>query len=267
MARINIDEKWKTDPRRKSLAKRVGGDRAADGMLCEITWLVMAHRGQPVPLKEFKFIENFADWIDCGLGEVVGDCVRISGADRYREFFEKQTENGKKPKLAKRSQTKPNKAKVSQTKPNKPSISSSSSFSSSSSDSISDSSLVAVAPASGAPAIKNPDLNRKIWKAYSEAYLVRYHKDPVRNAKVNGQVAQLGSRLGEEAPDVAAFYLTANKTFYVAKCHEFGLCLSDAEALHTQWFHGKAITNSDLKRFEKNVESASLDQLINEGKI
>lgn len=110
-------------------------------------------------------------------------------------------------------------------------------------------------------------LNSEIWKAYADAYFHRYKTEPVRNAKVNGQISQLARRLGSEAPDVVRFYVGHNKTFYAAKCHEIGLCLSDAEALRTQWAKGKAITNADLKRFERNVENHNLDRLIDEGKI
>ena len=95
MARINIEEKWKTDPRRTALAKRIG-TRAADGMLVEISWLVLAHKGQPIPLKEFEFIEDHKAWIECGLAEVCGEFVRVCGAEQYSSFFEKQQNNGKK---------------------------------------------------------------------------------------------------------------------------------------------------------------------------
>lgn len=128
--RINIDEKWKTDPRRTALANRIGG-RSADGLLVEITWVMLAHRGKPIPLKEFQYIENYQDWIDCGLAEVVGDRVRVSGADQYREFFDKQKENAKKGGLAKAANRKPNLPKPAQTEPGCPSSSSSLSFSSS----------------------------------------------------------------------------------------------------------------------------------------
>jgi hypothetical protein len=117
------------------------------------------------------------------------------------------------------------------------------------------------------PVSVDRDLNAEIWKAYADAYFDRYKTEPVRNAKVNGQVAQLAKRLGSEAPDVVRFYLSHPKTFYIGKMHEFGLCLSDAESLRTQWAKGRAITNTDLKRFEKNQESRDLDRLIDEGKI
>lgn len=119
--RQNIDEKWKSDPRRKALVKRLGSERLADGMRVEINWLLLDHKGKPIPMKEFKFVENFQDWIDCELGEIVGDAVRVVGADRYEEFYEKQTKNGSK---GGRPRKKP---KETQNNPENPSSSSSSS--------------------------------------------------------------------------------------------------------------------------------------------
>lgn len=132
--RQNIDEKWKTDPRRTALAKRIGG-RAADGMRVEVNWLLLDHRGKPVPLKEFQFIDNWQDWIECGLAEVDGEFVRIAGADAYAEFFAKQKENGQRggrprnPKKPNVTQINPNKPKLTQKKPENPSSSISSSVS------------------------------------------------------------------------------------------------------------------------------------------
>lgn len=99
----------------------------------------------------------------------------------------------------------------------------------------------------------SPDraLNSEIWNAYSQEYEVKYRKAPVRNAKVNSQITQLGKRLGADAPDVVRFYVRHNKSFYVEKCHDFGLCLSDAEALHTQWVRGRAVTKTEAQRVDR----------------
>lgn len=124
--RVNIDEKWKADPRRKRLAKMLGSERLADGMLIEVTWVLFAHKGEGVPLSEFRHIENHEDWIAVGLGRIEDEWVRIAGSSRYEEYFQKQAHNGSKGGRPKKNPKKPN---VTQTKPEKPS--SSSSFSSS----------------------------------------------------------------------------------------------------------------------------------------
>lgn len=74
------------------------------------------------------------------------------------------------------------------------------------------------------------------WVAYAEAYQARYGALPVRNAAVNGQLAQLVARIGaEEAPHVAAFYLTHRNGLYVNAMHPVNLLLRDCEKLRTEW--------------------------------
>jgi hypothetical protein len=252
--RQNIDEKWKTDPRRTALAKRIGA-RGADGMLVEITWLVLSHKGMPIPLKEFRYIENYLDWIDCGLAEVREEMVHVAGADRYREFFDKQVDNGRKGGRPKQTQRKPRKPKH---KPEKPSssISSSSSVSSSSSSS----SGVDNPPAEPPGPVEDPVvLNRKIWDAYSAAYFTRYGTEPVRDKIVNSQIKKIGERLGAEAPDVAAFYVKHDKGFYVSNLHKIGLLLTDVEALRTQWATGRKVTQKQAMQADDS--SALREQL------
>jgi len=152
MARQNIDEEWKTDPRRDQLIDRLKDSRLADGARVALNWLILDHKGKPVPLKKFKFLKDYDVYIECGLAEVDGDVVKIAGADRYSEFFEKQYSNGskggrpKKPRKTKKTQinptepngtqNNPNENLETQTNPENPSIS----FSSSSSSSVSSSS-------------------------------------------------------------------------------------------------------------------------------
>ena len=113
----------------------------------------------------------------------------------------------------------------------------------------------------------NKELNKKIWEAYREEYFSRYGVDPVRNASVNGKISQIAKRLGPEGVEVIRFFVHHPKTFYIAKMHDIGLCLADAEALRTQWAKGKAITNSDLKHYEQNQERADLLKSIERGEI
>ena len=85
------------------------------------------------------------------------------------------------------------------------------------------------------------DLSREIWESYRDAYYSRYKTEPVRNATVNAQIKNLGKRLGKESVDVVRFFVGHNSQFYLAKCHPIGLCLSDAEALRTQWARGQTV--------------------------
>lgn len=288
MARINIEDCWWTDPRRELLGQLLGDPLMADAVVIRAWRIAQEFWGkgrQLIPLKVWGTIQAGAKLIQANLAEEREGGVYVCGSSEYLEWVNEQREKarigGKKsaqrPRNAKGQLTKVSKLEPSRVQveskqsqaSDSDSYSDSDSDSDSSSGSSSDSGWVDFSPAkpSGPEDIPKVDLNRKIWDSYAKAYFARYKTEPVRNAKVNGQVSQLAKRLGEEAPDVVRFYLGHPKTFYLSKMHEFGLCLSDAEALRTQWAKGRAITNSDLKRFEKSVADRELDQLIDEGKI
>lgn len=97
------------------------------------------------------------------------------------------------------------------------------------------------------------------WAAYAEAYRVRYQADPVRNATVNGQMAQVVARLGAaEAPDVARFFLAHRGAFYVKAMHSVGSLLSDCEKLRTEWATGRQMTQTQAvatDRTQTNLNS------------
>lgn len=75
-----------------------------------------------------------------------------------------------------------------------------------------------------------------VWDSYSKAYLERYKVEPTRNAKVNGQLAQFCKRVPEtEAPAIAAHYVRNQTPYYVARAHDIGTMLRDAEKLRTEY--------------------------------
>ena len=73
------------------------------------------------------------------------------------------------------------------------------------------------------------------WTAYSAAYHERYGVDPVRNGTVNGQLAHLVRRLGDETPDVARYYLDLEDGLYRREGHSVGILLKHCEHLRTLW--------------------------------
>lgn len=84
-----------------------------------------------------------------------------------------------------------------------------------------------------------------VWTAYFTAYKLRYSTFPVRNAKVNGMLAQFVKRLPrEEAPLVAAFYVKSENPLYVRSRHCVELLVRDAEGLRMEWATGR----SDVQR-------------------
>ena len=97
------------------------------------------------------------------------------------------------------------------------------------------------------------------WHGYCEAYRLRYGTDPVRNAKVNGQLKTLLSRIpSAEAPDVAAFYVGHNGSFYVRAGHSIDLLVRDAEKLHTEWVTGRRVTESGARAGDQREERGTV---------
>ena len=92
----------------------------------------------------------------------------------------------------------------------------------------------------------------EVWTEYSQAYADKYGASPVRNASVNGQLAQFVGKLGaEEAPAVAAFYLSHKNGLYVSAMHPVNLLLRDAEKLRTEWATGKQVTRTQGQQADR----------------
>ena len=99
--------------------------------------------------------------------------------------------------------------------------------------------------ASRSPAVKRPAVGAETWNCYANAYAAKYGVDPVRNRKVNSQLAQLVERLGiAEAPCVAEYYLSHRHSLYVSAKHCVDLLLRDAEKLRTEWATGTQGTHT-----------------------
>ena len=99
---------------------------------------------------------------------------------------------------------------------------------------------------------------RDTWSAYRQAYDTRYGIEPIRNAKVNGQIKLLVGRLGgTDAPFVAAHYLTNNLAYYVQRGHSLDCLLADAEKLRTEWATGRSITATRARQIDQTQSNAS----------
>jgi len=95
----------------------------------------------------------------------------------------------------------------------------------------------------------NPAPTTLVWSAYAEAYEERWGAAPVRNAQINGQLANLIARIGaEEAPHVAAFFLSHRNGLYVNAMHPVNLLLRDCEKLRTEW-----ATKTQMTRTQANM--------------
>lgn len=248
MARINIEECWWSDPRRMKLIELVG-TMIADGAALN-AWRVAQEfwaKGMLVPKSIWQHVQANAKLIEANLAEERGDGVYVRGSSEYLSWVAERRAaamaGGKKSAEKRSKKLKQTPTKRKQTQP-----SGSGSFSGSDSDSGSGG--LASAPE---VADTGEGLRREIWRAYSDAYFSRYKADPIRNKKTNSQIKQLAERLGVEAPDVVRYFLGHNKAYYVSKMHDIGACLSDAEALRTQWATGRKVTQMQAQQADSGA--------------
>ncbi len=110
-------------------------------------------------------------------------------------------------------------------------------------------------------------LNSECWESYKTAYVKVWQKEPVRNATTNSQISSLAKRLGSDAPKVLDFYVRHKDSFYVKNCHPIGLCLKNAEGLHTQWKRGFEITNAKMRQYENNQHYTEQLDRIEKGEV
>jgi hypothetical protein len=96
------------------------------------------------------------------------------------------------------------------------------------------------------------------WISYADAYKHRYGVTPVRNARVNGQLAQFVGRISAgEAPCVAAFYVRHQNGLYVAAMHPTNLMLRDAEKLRTEWATNRQVTRTEAHQADRTQTNAN----------
>ncbi|QSL90464.1 hypothetical protein [Pseudomonas atacamensis] len=73
------------------------------------------------------------------------------------------------------------------------------------------------------------------WHAYASAYRERYKQWPLYNRTVAGQICKMVDRVGEQAPSIAAFYVSKEHAGSVVdKCHPVSLLLHGCEGYATK---------------------------------
>jgi hypothetical protein len=103
------------------------------------------------------------------------------------------------------------------------------------------------------------------WKAYSTAYAIIYGVEPVQNAMVRKQVAQLVERIGADAPAVATFYVGHPDAFYVRRGHPIGQLLANAEKIRTEWATGRMATATRARQVDRAATTqAIVEEIIRE---
>jgi uncharacterized protein YdaU (DUF1376 family) len=100
---------------------------------------------------------------------------------------------------------------------------------------------------------RKPGETNATWEAYRGAYSTRYGADPVRNGRVNGQLASVVRCLGSEAPDVAAFFVRHNRADYVKALHPTSLLARDAESLRTAWASNRSVSETEARQADRTM--------------
>lgn len=101
------------------------------------------------------------------------------------------------------------------------------------------------APAEPSPAAR-------VWRQYAEAYVQVYGVEPVRNARINAQCAQLVARLGVDAAvGISGWFLRHRASWYVRQRHSMGSLLKDCEKLHTEWVTNTRLHERDVHEIDR----------------
>jgi len=109
------------------------------------------------------------------------------------------------------------------------------------------------------------EINRQVWATYSQAYQQRYQVQPVRNAKVNKQIADLVKSIGGDAAQVAAWFVSHSNSYYIQRGHSIGVLLADCEKLRTEWATGRTVSAQTARQLDKtsaNAESLAIAQQL-----
>ena len=98
----------------------------------------------------------------------------------------------------------------------------------------------------------------RAWANYAFAYRNRYSVWPVWNASVGGMLGKLIDQLGaEEAPKVAAFYVSINDARLVNDCHSLNTLIAKAGTYRTQWATGRQMNATTARQIEHRQANLS----------
>ena len=254
MPRINIEDSLWADDRFLALVEITSNRATAVGAV--VLAFRMAQKfwvpdQRPIPSVQFRSLPLASELLSCGLAseDTNGEFVTVRGADEQFAWLIQRSRAGTKSKGKKKNGTQ---RKLTEANGSTTSYSPSTLTLPSSSDSDS-----LFKSCEGVQTPRGHGTTIATWDEYRGAYQKRHGDTPVRNQMINGQLAQFVKRLGaQEAPLVAAFYLTHNDQFYVRAMHPVSLMLRDAEKLRTEWATGQRMTGSKAREIENRQHTS-----------
>jgi hypothetical protein len=261
MARVNVEQDWVDDPRRKNLTRLFSkethlsdyAEEIADGCAIALWRLAQNYvtsEGAFIPKNVFKQIQAHTKLIQANLVTVHEDSVFVEGSKKHLIWLYNRREAGAKGGLA-RSVNKPEKPnKIKKAKPSTPKQNE---------GNLSKSNPLTLTLTTGSysnsKSSEGGTLGARIFESYARAYEKIHGHKPIRDRAANAICKKLGEKLGEEGIQIAAFYLTHKNHFYSLKVHPLKLFLSDAEGLRTQWKNNKQVTTVEARAGETKQQA------------
>jgi hypothetical protein len=250
MARINIEDSIYQDYRFIDLREKVGDHYKALGILISAWALAQKHYLTTVNDRSIPFNEwdrsPFGVILEVGLATKGNMGVKLCGSDKQFSWLLQRSNAGKTTKTTKKDKRPKTDVKRPLTVEQPLTLT----------PTLTPTPTPTLAPApTGFP-------STKIWESYRDAYLLRYGVEPVRNAKINSQIFQVGKRLGSDAIEVCKFFLTHNNSWYLQTSHSVDALLKNAESLHSEWQRGIQITQTKIRSFEKANQTQELIEKI-----
>jgi hypothetical protein len=122
--------------------------------------------------------------------------------------------------------------------------------------------LAAPSGTASAPAKRsanNEAITTPTWTSYAQAYERVHGVAPARSAKANAQIVEFIKQVGaDDAPAIAAHFLTMRTKWYREKSYPLGSLVTDAQAIRTSWITGRTITATEAQLADRTATNAQV---------
>src|SRR3990167_3210906 len=272
MARLTIEEKWWSDPRRERLAKLTGSMEMADAAALRAWRLAMEFWGHShglIPLEIFNTLETAPKLIEAGLAKVEGDMIYVRGSSQYLSWLhEKRLAavtagriSAQRPRdskgwlLPKKARKPSNKTPTTIQRESNETPTPASEVqpfgfglglgSDSKTEESFPSEMSEVASAPRAPAVQ------EFIASYCEAFKGRYGTNPPMMGKAAGISKRLVTDIGAaRACELVRTYLAMNDQFFVLRRHDLATFESNLNAVAVKLDTGRSVTRHEAQQGE-----------------
>ena len=251
MPRINIEEKWWSDPRRGRLADKLGR-RYADGLMMEAWRLSQEFNGESFEWKPYFEKHEVEALASVCLADAQDELIYIKGSKEHHDWITKKRQSAMKGGMA-------NKRRIN----NLPEANASEcladakpSSSSSSSSSCSKKKYSVRESAVPTPVEKNTSVQKFIGE-YIGAFQKRYGNKvrPDLRGKVQGQIKRYVSEIPlDEAIQKIQVYFQLDDPWFLTKCHDFTTFLENQSKINISLQTGK--TTQQISKENKSLSWA-----------